>query len=199
MAAGFAALEPEASQFMTYVFAECRVGRYNDATRLANLGFGDSAVDSGGGYTYFDAQTGNEFSAVLGFTYNFRIDPPDIRMASTSISIGAHRNFTKQLQMRLVTATISSHATADRERCSDASSRVVGVGPQIGYILPLGEMQAYFNVKGYKEFDAAHRPRGWNTWLTISVSPGRIDAAVIHSGRDEIGEKRSSTASTRAG
>jgi len=28
-------------------------------------------VDSGFGYTYFDPKSGNEFSAVLGFTYNF--------------------------------------------------------------------------------------------------------------------------------
>jgi hypothetical protein len=27
-----------------------------------------AALDAGGGYTYFDPQTGHEFSAVLGFT-----------------------------------------------------------------------------------------------------------------------------------
>jgi hypothetical protein len=52
----------------------------------------------------------------------------------------------------------------------------VGVGPQIGYILPLGDVEAYFNIKGYKEFDAAHRPRGWNTWLTIAISPAAAAA-----------------------
>lgn len=66
-------------------------------------------------------------------------------------------------------------------------SRVVGAGPQIGYILPLGEMQAYFNLKGYKEFDSAHRPRGWNTWLTISISPAIDGAAGIHPPGKEIG------------
>ena len=29
-------------------------------------------IDLGGGYTYFSPATGNEFSAVAGFTYNFK-------------------------------------------------------------------------------------------------------------------------------
>ena len=56
--------------YMTYVATNITVGRY-DPTRLANLGIGHNAVDAGGGYTYFNPQTGYEFSAVLGFTYNF--------------------------------------------------------------------------------------------------------------------------------
>jgi hypothetical protein len=32
-------------------------------------------------------------------------------------------------------------------------------------------MQGYLNLKGYKEFDAANRPKGWNAWLTFSISP----------------------------
>jgi hypothetical protein len=48
---------------------------------------------------------------------------------------------------------------------------VAGIGPQIGYIIPMGEMQGYVNLKGYKEFDAAHRADGWNVWLTFAISP----------------------------
>ena len=50
-------------------------------------------------------------------------------------------------------------------------SRVVGIGPQIGYLFPVGDMQGYLNLKGFGEFDAANRPSGWNTWLTFSISP----------------------------
>jgi hypothetical protein len=40
---------------------------------------------------------------------------------------------------------------------------VLDIGPQIGYIVPLGTThQLYFNLKGYKEFEADHRPDGWN-------------------------------------
>ena len=49
-------------------------------------------------------------------------------------------------------------------------SRVFGVGPQLGYIFPIGDNQAFLGVKGYGEFDAANRPSGWNTWLTFAIS-----------------------------
>jgi hypothetical protein len=49
-------------------------------------------------------------------------------------------------------------------------SRVLGIGPQLGYIFPIGDNQAFLGLKGYGEFDAANRPSGWNTWLTFSIS-----------------------------
>ena len=57
--------------FMTYLTGDIPVGAY-DPTRLSNLGIGHAAIDSGGGYTYFNPATGHEFSAVAGFTYNFK-------------------------------------------------------------------------------------------------------------------------------
>ena len=42
-----------------------------DQNRLANIGIGHKAFDVGGGYTYFNPQTGYEFSSVVGLTYNF--------------------------------------------------------------------------------------------------------------------------------
>jgi hypothetical protein len=53
----------------------------------------------------------------------------------------------------------------------DFKSRVFAIGPQIGYLFPVGDMQGYLNLKGYKEFDAEHRPEGWNVWLTFAISP----------------------------
>jgi hypothetical protein len=50
-------------------------------------------------------------------------------------------------------------------------SRVIGVGPQIGHIFPLGSYQGYLNLNGYGEFDAHDRPSGYNAWLTLSISP----------------------------
>ena len=31
--------------------------------------------------------------------------------------------------------------------------------------------QGYLNLKGYKEFDNANRPDGWNAWVTFVLSP----------------------------
>ncbi len=50
-------------------------------------------------------------------------------------------------------------------------SQVAGIGPQIGYLFPVGNMQGYLNLKGYKEFDADNRPHGYNVWLTLALSP----------------------------
>ncbi|MCP1756503.1 hypothetical protein ABIF29_002281 [Bradyrhizobium elkanii] len=57
--------------FMTYVTGDVPVGAYSPSS-LANLGIGHAAIDAGGGYTYFNPQAGHEFSAVGGFTYNFK-------------------------------------------------------------------------------------------------------------------------------
>src|SRR5207244_4571801 len=57
--------------YMTYVTGDVPVGAY-DSTRLANIGIGHGAIDAGGGYTYLNPQTGQELSAVLGLTYNFK-------------------------------------------------------------------------------------------------------------------------------
>ena len=50
-------------------------------------------------------------------------------------------------------------------------SRVAGIGPQIGFIIPAGPVQAYLNLKGYWEFAAENRASGWNAWVTLSFSP----------------------------
>jgi hypothetical protein len=50
-------------------------------------------------------------------------------------------------------------------------SRVIGIGPQIGFIFPVAGMQGYLNLKAYKEFDNANRPDGWNAWVTLVLSP----------------------------
>ena len=50
-------------------------------------------------------------------------------------------------------------------------SQVVGVGPQVGFLFPIGGMQGYLNLKAYSEFDGSDRPSGWNAWVTLSISP----------------------------
>ena len=59
----------------------------------------------------------------------------------------------------------------------DFKSRVAAVGPQIGYLFPIGNVQGYINLKGYGEFAAENRPQGWNAWLTLTFSPKAPEAA----------------------
>lgn len=162
-----------AHNFMTYVTGDIPVGAY-DPSRLANLGIGHGAIDGGGGYTYFNPQTGHEFSAVAGFTYNF--ENPDTQYQNGidfHIDWGASQFLSKQVFVGLVgyayqqvTDDLGAHPILDGFR-----SRVVGIGPQIGFLFPVGDMQGYLNLKGYGEFDAANRPSGWNTWVTFAISP----------------------------
>ena len=142
-------------------------------TRLSNLGIGHGAID-GGGYTYFNPQAWHEFSAVAGFTYNFK--NPDTQYQSGidfHLDWGASQFLSKQVFVGLV-GYAYQQITDDfgqRPILGGFQSGVIGVGPQIGLLFPVGDMQGYLNLKGYGEFDAANRPSGWNTWLTFSISP----------------------------
>jgi hypothetical protein len=159
--------------FMTYVMGDIPVGAY-DPTRLSNIGIGHGAIDSGVGYTYFDPTKGHEFSAVAGLTYNltntstnyqngvdFHLDWGASQFLSQQFFVGAVGYLYNQIGC--------DSGSGDRVGCFQ--SRVASIGPQIGFIFPVGNMQGYLGLKGYWEFAAQNRPEGWNTWLTFAISP----------------------------
>jgi len=159
--------------FMSYVAANLTTGRY-DPDRLANLGIGHNALDGGGGYTYFDPSSGNEFTAVLGFTYNFENTHTQYQNGiDMHLDWGLSHFFTKQLQLGAVGygyQQISCDSGAGN-RLGCFETRVLGIGPQIGYIIPMGNLQGYLNLKAYKDVDAEHRASGWSGWVTFAISP----------------------------
>lgn len=161
------------NNYMTYLTGDIPVGKYS-STDLANLGLGHGALDGGIGYTYFDEKAGHEFSAVLGFTGNFRNPSTGYTSGIDShLDWGASQFLTKQVQVGLV-GYVYQQLTPDSgctPQLCPFVSRVVGVGPQIGYIFPVGNMQGYLNLKGYGEFANANRPDGFNIWLTFVLSP----------------------------
>ena len=65
-----ATLEPGREQLYD-LFDRRYSGRPLQLQNLANIGIGHGVIDGGGGYTYFNPQTGHELSAVIGVTYNF--------------------------------------------------------------------------------------------------------------------------------
>jgi hypothetical protein len=178
---GFGDVIPQASlrwnngvhNVMTYITGDIPVGAY-DSTRLSNLGIGHGALDAGAGYTYFNPQTGHEFSAVLGFTYNFLNQSTQYQNGvDMHLDWGASQFLSKQVLVGLVGYVYKEvgcdSGSGDRVGCFQ--SQVVAVGPQIGFIFPVGNMQGYLNIKGYKEFASENRPEGWNTWITFAISP----------------------------
>jgi hypothetical protein len=158
---------------MTYLFGVIPVGDY-DPSRISNTGIGHGAIDGGVGYTYFDPGKGHEFSIVGGLTYNF-INPDTQYQNGVDFHIdwGASQFLSKQFHIGVVGyfyqqlgCDSGAGATLGCFR-----SRVAAIGPQIGYIIPMGTLQGYLNLKSYFEFAHENRPEGWNLWLTFALSP----------------------------
>jgi hypothetical protein len=161
------------NNYMTYVTGDLPVGTYSSSS-LANIGIGHGAVDAGGGYTYFDRQTGHELSAVLGFTYNLMDQSTQYQNGvDMHLDWGASQFLTKQVLIGLVGYVYDElscdSGSGDHVGCFE--SRVASIGPQLGFIFPVGAMQGYLNFKAYAEFAAADRPSGWNAWVTFVISP----------------------------
>jgi hypothetical protein len=158
--------------WMVYGFGDIPVGDY-DAARLSNIGIGHGAIDGGAGYTYLNPANGWEFSAVGGFTYNFKNTVTNYQNGiDFHLDWGASHFLSKQVFVGAV-GYAYQQVTDDfgaQPAFGGFRSRVFGIGPQIGYLFPIGDKQGYLNFKGYKEFASENRPEGWNAWLTFSIS-----------------------------
>jgi hypothetical protein len=169
--------------FMTYVTGDIPVGAYA-STNLANIGIGHGAIDGGVGYTYFDPTMGHEFSAVAGLTYNLTNTSTNYQNGvDFHLDWGASQFLSKQFFVGAVGYLYNQigcdSGSGDQVGCFQ--SRVAGIGPQVGFIFPVGDMHGYLGVKGYWEFAAQNRPEGWNTWLTFAISPAASTPPAPHS------------------
>jgi hypothetical protein len=161
------------NNYMAYMTGDIPVGAYS-SSNLSNVGIGHGAIDAGGGYTYFNPKTGQEFSGILGLTYNLMNESTQYQSGvDMHFDWGASQFVTKQLQFGLVGYAYKDigcdSGSGDLVGCFQ--SQVLGVGPQVGYIFPIGGRQGYLNLKAYGEFAGADRPTGWNAWLTFVISP----------------------------
>jgi hypothetical protein len=162
------------NNYMVYATGDIPVGDY-DSKRLANLGIGHGAIDGGAGYTYLNPNTGIEFSAVAGLTYNFMNPSTQYQNGlDAHLDTGASYFLNKQLNIGLV-GYVFQQVTGDYgpgAKLGSFESRVAGVGPQLNYFFAVGDkIQGVVNVKAYREFEAENRPDGWNVWLTVAFSP----------------------------
>jgi hypothetical protein len=178
---GFGDLYPQISlrwnsgvnNFMTYLLGDIPVGSY-DSSRLSNFGIGHGAVDGGGGYTYFNPETGHEFSVVTGLTGNTTNTATDYQNGiDWHLDWGASQFLSEQLHVGIV-GYLYKQLSADSGAAlilGENKSRVAGAGPQIGYLFPIGAFQGYLGLKAYWEFAADRRAEGVNAWLTFAISP----------------------------
>ena len=160
--------------YMTYALIGAPIGAYN-ADRLANIGTNHWSIDAGGGYTYFNAQNGREFSAVAGLTYNFENPDTDYRNGVDGhIDWAASQFLSEQLHAGVVGYFYHqlSGDSGPGAVLGSFKSRTNGIGPQFGYFFPVAGGKGYVNLKGYWEFDADNRADGWNVWLTLGLPLG---------------------------
>ena len=109
------------------------------------------------GRHHFDPQTGHEFSAVISATYNL-INPATQYKNGIDghLDWGASQFLSASLQVGAV-GYVYDQLTGDSgsgAKLGPFESRVIGIGPQIGYLFPVAGMQGYVNLKAYGEFDA---------------------------------------------
>jgi hypothetical protein len=161
------------NNWMTFLDGDIPVGTY-DSSRLANFGIGHGSVDGGGGYTYFDPQTGHEFSLTTGLTYNLSNSSTDYRNGwDWHFDWGVSQFLSKTIQVGAV-GYVYAQLTADQGAAQILGanlSRVAAVGPQVAFIFPGKTVQTYLSFKAYWEFAADNRAAGWNGWVTLSFSP----------------------------
>ena len=170
-----------ANNFMVYTRGGVPVGDY-DPDRIVNLGKGHGALDAGLGYTYFNAATGLEFSAVSGLTYNFmnphtdyqngidwHTDVEASRFLNDRLFVGGVGYFFDQL----------TGDTGSGAALGPYLSRIAAVGPEAGILFPVGNMQGTLSLRGYWEFAAQNRSSGWNTWLAFSIVPIERDSPIV--------------------
>jgi hypothetical protein len=179
---GFGDIIPQATlkwhkgehNYLWYLTGDIPVGNYRPG-RLANIGIGHGAIDSGVGYTYLDAKKGHEFSIVTGFTHNFENPDTNYRNGlDWHVDWGASQFLSKQTFVGIA-GYYFNQLGADSgpgARLGAFRSRVAGIGPQFGHIFPITkEWQGTFLLKGYWEFAAEHRAEGWNVWVTLNIAP----------------------------
>jgi hypothetical protein len=159
------------NNYMVYTMFGAPTGAYQ-LGRLANLSTNHWSVDAGAGYTYFDEKKGHELSIVGGFTYNF--ENPDTKYKNgidSHIDWAASQFLSEQTHVGVV-GYFFQQLTGDTgagAKLGAFESRIVAVGPEIGYFFPFGKDKAYVNVKAYWEFGEQNRASGWNFWLSLAL------------------------------
>jgi hypothetical protein len=160
--------------WMVYITGDIPTGAYQ-ASRLANIGIGHSAIDVGGGYTYYDAKSGLEASAVLGVTYNWMNTHTDYKNGIDSHLDWAVSRFLSPEWEVGVAGYVYYQLTGDSGSgavLGPFKSREAAVGPEIGYQFTVGGQQWQANLRAYWEFWAQNRYQGHAIFATLNIPLG---------------------------
>jgi len=157
--------------WMAYGTGNIPIGSY-EKNRLVNIGLGHASIDVGGAYTYLNPESGWEFSATAGLTYNFENPHTDYQNGLDShLDVGVAKFLNEKFYIGGV-GYAYQQLTADSGQApflGDNESRVFGVGPQIGYMFGSQERPVFTNLKAYFEFGAERRTQGTGAFLTVNA------------------------------
>lgn len=146
------------------------VGDYRDG-EIANLAFHRWAGDISGAITWLDAQSGWEFSAAAGFTFNGTNEATDYTTGTEfHVEWAATKMLTKQFSVGLV-GYHYDQITGDSgpgARLGPYKGRVTALGGTIAYNFELGQTPISTRLKLYREFDAVNRLEGTAGYATIA-------------------------------
>jgi hypothetical protein len=160
-----------ADNWMVYLTGDIPVGSYKSG-RPVNIGIGHGAIDAGGGYTYFNQQTGREFSAVLGFIYNFENTSTNYRSGIDSHLDWAVSQFLSATWEVGLAGYVYFQLTGDSgsgATLGPFKSKVAAIGPEVGYQINVGHQEWSANLRGYWEFWTENRLQGYALFATLSI------------------------------
>jgi len=162
------------NNYMTYVFGNIPTGTY-DSTRLANLSPGFVAVDAGGGYTYLNPKTGQEFSVVAGFSFSGTNSALDYRNGIDFHADWAASQFIGKSVHAGLVGYVYQQVTGDTgigAKLGDNRGTAIAFGPQIGFFFPAMEgYTGYLNLRGYADIFTENRPANVTFMTTLSFAP----------------------------
>ena len=160
--------------WMAYLTGDIPTGAYQ-ASRLANISIGHGAIDAGGGYTYYDAKRGLEYSAVLGVSYNWKNTHTDYKNGIDSHLDWAASRFVSPEWELGVAGYVYYQLTGDSGGgaiLGPFKAHEAAVGPEIGYQFAVGGQQWQANVRAYWEFWAQNRFEGHAIFATLNIPLG---------------------------
>jgi hypothetical protein len=170
--------DKDQNHFMGYVMGGVPKGTYN-SNNLANIGIGHGAVDVGGAYTYTNRQTFWEASATAGVTNNFKNNTTNYKSGADShLDWDISKGLTRELAVGIA-GYVYYQLTADTgsgNTVGPNKSRVLGIGPEAGYLFTRGDAQmpmTYLNVRAYKEYWAQNRVQGTAIFAVLTLRWGQ--------------------------
>lgn len=147
------------------------LGSY-DAKRMVDTGTNRWGVDLDYGFTFENTKTLREFSAFVGYTYNF-INPATDYLSGQEFHIDycAVQRFPTTLGIGL-TGYVWVQTTPDRgsgAKLGAFEGRTFALGPLATYKLDLGGRTYTLTAKYYSEFGVRNRIAGQAFWFNISA------------------------------